>query len=95
MLKVILSIILRNRVCIHMLKADDQGCKMGILFRFDIIGRGHRPDVRVSSAIVTQGNRAIGPINSSDYVCQSVRVSHCVWISDPVKHNLRGLDDMK
>lgn len=78
MLRVKLSIILRNRVCMYLLKVDDQGCKFGILFSFRHIGRGHHPDMRVSSAIVIQGNRAIGPINSSDYVCQSVRVSHCV-----------------
>lgn len=67
MLRVKLSIILRNRVCMYLLKVDDQGCKFGILFSFRHIGRGHHPDMRVSSAIVTQGNRAIGPINSSDY----------------------------
>lgn len=80
MLRVKFSIILQNRVCMYLLKVDDRGCKFGILFSFRHIGRGHRPDMRVSSAIVTQGNRAIGPINSSDYVCQrqSVRVSHCV-----------------
>lgn len=80
MLRVKFSTILQNRVCMYLLKVDDQGCKFGILFSFRHIGRGHRPDMRVSSAIVTQGNRAIGPINSSDYVCQrqSVRVSHCV-----------------
>lgn len=80
MMRVKFSIILQNRVCMYLLKVDDRGCKFGILFSFRHIGRGHRPDMRVSSAIVTQGNRAIGPINSSDYVCQrqSVRVSHCV-----------------
>lgn len=85
MLRVKLSIILRNRVCMYLLKVDDQGCKFGILFSFRHIGRGHHPDMRVSSAIVTQGNRAIGPINSSDYVCHLT-----VWISDPDKHNVKG-----
>lgn len=87
MLRVKLSIILRNRVCMYLLKVDDQGCKFGILFSFRHIGRGHHPDMRVSSAIVTQGNRAIGPINSSDY---EASVFLTVWISDPDKHNVKG-----
>lgn len=91
MLRVKLSIILRNRVCMYLLKVDDQGCKFGILFSFRHIGRGHHPDMRVSSAIVTQGNRAIGPINSSDLItCVKASVFLTVWISDPDKHNVKG-----